>query len=89
MSKGYACEYNNCQEVEKLNYKNLRDKNRILSWTQEKGDIIADIIINDFKSHYIVSSINYVNFNNVLNNSNRFEKVLNSNNKYFIYKIID
>jgi hypothetical protein len=88
IGKGYVCENEKCPEIEQRDTQEMRDKEEILPWIKEKGNNIADIVISDFKSHYIVSSRDYVQLNNVLNNSKRFEKVLNNKDQYFIYKIL-
>ena len=88
LSRGYVCGNEKCLEIEQKDSKEMRNKETVLPWIKEKGNNIADVVINDFKSHYIVSSNEYVRLNNVLNNSKRFEKVLTSHNQYYIYKVL-
>ncbi|MDP1728723.1 MAG: hypothetical protein Q8L27_00785, partial [archaeon] len=88
IAKGYVCETEKCPEIEQRDVKEMRNREKALPWIKEKGNNIADVVINDFKSHYIVSSRDYVQLNNVLNNSKRFEKVLDSRGQYFIYKVL-
>jgi len=57
---------------------------------KKEGDEIANTIVVDFMSHYIVSSKDYVYLNNVLDNNKHFQKVVNdSNNGLYVYKIIE
>ena len=61
-------------------------KNKV--WLKEKGENIANAVINDFKSHYIVSTGDYTRLNLVLDSSKRFEKVFTSSNQFFVYKVL-
>jgi hypothetical protein len=88
ISKGYVCEVEKCPEIEQEINKQLRNRDALFEWLQKEGESIADVIINDFKSHYIISSTDYSQLNNVLNSSKRFERVLNSQDQYYIYKIL-
>lgn len=90
ISMGYVCDREKCVEQQK-EIIIVSNKNNIelqKEWYRKNGDKIADTIVNDFKSHYIVTSKNYSLLNNILNNNSSFERVLNSNNQYYIYKII-
>jgi hypothetical protein len=89
VGNGYVCEKEKCPELDTEQNSSFRTKDLFSKWTKEEGDKIAETIVNDFKSHYIVSSNNYSYLNSVLNNNNHFRKILNSNNSYFIYKILD
>lgn len=89
ISAGYVCEVEKCPEIEKDSNAKIRDKTEYSNWTKSNGNKIADVIINDFQSHYIVTSSSYNVLNFTLNNSKRFERVVNSNDKYFVYKVLD
>ncbi len=89
IGNGSVCEKEECPEEKELQGKILKDKKLALTFLKDQGDKIAKIVVNDFKSHYIVSSNSYKSLNNILNNSKHFEKVLNSQNFYYIYKILD
>jgi hypothetical protein len=88
INKGYVCEFEECST--KTMEQNISFKNKELfsKWAKSEGTHISEIVTKDFKSHYILTSINYVALNSILENNKNFKKVLNSNN-YFIYQIID
>lgn len=89
IAKGYVCEKESCPDVESESTIKIRNKKEYVAWTRDNGNKIADIIINDFQSHYIVSSTEYAELNFTLNNNKRFKRVVNSNNKYFVYRVLE
>lgn len=89
IANGYVCEVEKCPEIEKESNTKIKSKKDYKAWTESNGEKIADTIINDFQSHYIVTASNYNILNFTLNNSKRFEKVVSSNDKYFVYKILE
>jgi hypothetical protein len=88
IGKGYVCESETCPEIEKQDNKEMRNMKNVFFWIEKKGNSIANVLINDFHSNYIVSSKENVQLNNVLNNSKRFERVVNSENNYFLYRVL-
>lgn len=88
IAKGYVCDQENCPDIQQIDNRNLRDKTKYQAWIKEKGDNIANTVIDTFKSHYIVSASYYTRLNGVLNNSKRFEKVVDSGGQYFVYKVL-
>ena len=88
VGNGYVCETEKCPDQVALRNKSFNRKDLFRKWTKEEGDKIANVVMTDFKSNYIVSSNDYGYLNNVLDNNKHFQKVVNSNNQYFVYKII-
>lgn len=88
IQKGYICDQIECLAEDQRLRQVLKDKNLEKVWYQEQGDKIANIIKNDFKSSYIVSSRNFLLLNNVLDNNKHFEKVVNDQDYLFVYKIL-
>jgi hypothetical protein len=86
---GYLCEEEKCPEINQKYITENRNKKVISPWIIKDGDNIANSIITDFKSHYIVSSSDYFQLNNILNNNKHFKMVLNSHNQYYIYKVLE
>ena len=87
LSKGYVCDTENCPKIDQIEQKEMRNKKNKV-WLKEKGENIANAVINDFKSHYIVSTGDYTRLNLVLDSSKRFEKVFTSSNQFFVYKVL-
>lgn len=88
IGEGYVCEVEKCpDQISSL--QKIRDKKFAFKWFTEQGDLLSKVMIDDFNSHYIVSSKDYSNLNNILNNNKHFKLVLNDKNKYFIYKVIN
>ena len=88
ISKGYVCETEKCPEKDLERDRSFRKRDLFLKWSKNEGDKIANTIINDFKSHYVVSSKEFGYLNNVLDNNKNFKKVVNSKDQYFIYRIL-
>lgn len=86
---GYVCKESSCPKIKELSDLSNRKSSYKDTWNKDMGEEIANTIINDFKSHYIVSSRTNPSLNNVLNNSSRFKQVVSSNNDVYLYKILD
>ena len=89
IANGYLCEEETCNDQEIKRNHDLKKEESAIKWEKDQGDKIAEVMKKEFKTHYIVSSKDYGYLNIVLENNKNFQKVLNSNNFYYIYKILD
>ena len=87
IGNGYVCEEEKCLSLDNQYTKDILKRETALKWVKEKGEDIANVILNDFKSKYIVTSKDYPQLNIILNNNTRFTKIIDSDNNYFVYKI--
>ncbi len=88
ISKGYLCESEKC--IEKENERDLVFRKRSLlgKWITDEGNRIAEVVVNDFESHYIISSRDYPYLNAILDNNKNFKRVVNSKDQYYLYQIL-
>ncbi len=84
---GVVCGQEVCDELLSLKTKSLRREDLKSEWFKKNGDLVANTLINDFKSNTIVSSENFTVLNQVLDNSPRFERVFSDQEHIFIYKV--
>ncbi|MDQ1284254.1 MAG: hypothetical protein QG620_602 [Patescibacteria group bacterium] len=86
---GYVCVQEKCDEINSQKQYSLKNDDRKKVWYEKQGDQVADTIVNDFKSDYIVTSAELKQFNDLMSNNNRFEKVFTDSlyNQYFIYRV--
>lgn len=84
---GYVCEVEICED--KVNaIKNAFDDEKTKAiWAKEEGDKIADALLNDFKSSYIVTSREYETLTEILKQNERFELLTSPYGYYFLYKV--
>ncbi len=88
-SRGYLCLHQSCDLVQAQQRYYLRNEKLKKIWYEKEGDTVANYIVNNFKSHYVVTSKNFTALNDLMNNSERFERVYADNGygEFFIYKI--
>jgi hypothetical protein len=86
---GYVCDQEECDNIAAIQAKAFRNNDQKSVWYKNEGDKIADIIRKDFKSQYIISSVNYKDFEDIISNSDRFEKVYQDmfDGPFRIYKV--
>lgn len=84
---GYVCEEEKCEEKESIRDGNLRNDDMVLKWAETEGDKIAEVVTQEFKSNYIVTSGDFSYLNYVLNNNQKFEKVVETPDRLYVYKI--
>ena len=89
-SYGYLCEEESCKSLAAEFAHAQKDEPLFEEWAQSNGDMIADYIIDEFESHYIIVSDKYGNFRKALENSERYDEVYNTPAQpYSVYKISD
>ena len=86
-SDGYVCSIQDCPEIKNEMQTALRKKSSENKWYETEGGDIANSIIKDFQSHYIISSSQFKALNNILDNNRRFVKVFDSQTGVFIYRV--
>ncbi len=89
--KGYVCVKENCDDLEQAQgiMKASLNVDKRKAWYNVEGNIVADYITDKFNSHFIVTSREFSRFNDLMDNSNRFERVFTDNiyKTFFVYKI--
>lgn len=85
--QGFVCITEVCEEETMLKKMALRNKETKKAWYTNEGYKVANVLVNDFKTHYVVTSKDFVTINELMDNNDRFEKVFNDNNFLFIYKV--
>jgi hypothetical protein len=90
-TSGYLCNKEKCDELNQEMKYFLKKDERKKIWYEKEGKLIADSIRSDFKSRFIITSKDFKNLNNIVDNSIYFEKVYTDNiyNQFFVYKIKD
>lgn len=86
---GYFCPREKCDEMENVkNNLSNSDEGRN-GWRKKQGELIADSLGESFHSRFILTSVEYKNMNDVLENSDKFEKVYEDKiyNYFLIYKL--
>jgi hypothetical protein len=88
-ANGFVCEYENCDDMKMLRKKVFLAEDTKKQWLEQQGNFIADTIKNSFKSEYIITATNAKDLDDVLNASNRFEKVYSDmgDGKLLVYHI--
>lgn len=86
VGEGYFCDISECPEI-KSSQSNLRDENSRIKWYKEQGDLISKVIISDFHSQIIISSISYTRLNAILDNNKHFKQVVSDKNGYLVYMV--
>lgn len=84
---GYVCDTDKCPETQTAMYSMTRNPTTADQWYKTQGDLIALVLLNDFKSSYIVTSYQYPYLNAVLDHNNHFKKVYGGNRVYYIYSV--
>ncbi|MCX6755953.1 MAG: hypothetical protein NTX85_01260 [Candidatus Nomurabacteria bacterium] len=84
---GYVCNVESCQD-KMDSIKKLSDEKFAKKWKKEEGDAMAEILINKFSSHTVVTSKDYRALNFVLQNNDRFKLELKDNNLY-VYTVLN
>jgi len=86
---GMVCETEKCPEKNTEVQNIIKEPDLLKRYFKSEGDKIAKIVVNEFHSHYIVSSANYSFLNKIMDNNKHFKKVIDDKGRYFVYKIID
>lgn len=86
---GYVCAEDGCpsklSQSKLMNNKKLKDK-----WYALEGEEVADTIIHDFNSHYVVvSKLANKDLVDLMDHSDRFTKELETESQYLIYGVLD
>ncbi len=85
---GYVCSEEECPNAKaELALVKSRPALYQKAWYKKQGDLIADSVAGDFRSHYIITSTSMANLNQILDNNIRFEKALSTASGYNIYRI--
>ena len=84
---GYVCSVEECLDKDNQETIALRNPTTSKAWYKTEGDAMAAMMVNDFKTHYVMSSYQYPTLNEILDNNKHFKKVYGGNRKYYIYKI--
>ena len=84
---GYICDTDICDAQESAQRSALHNTPaNQKKWYVEQGNAIADALLGDFHSSYLVSSSDYTSLEYVLDNSPRFKRVYDDAGKY-IYEV--
>jgi hypothetical protein len=91
IGKGIYCESSECPDLVEKYQTISRNEEGKKQWEQYEGNLIADAVLNDFKTDTIVTSVGRKDLLAVMDNSSRFEKKFfdDKNSAYAIYKIIE
>jgi glycosyltransferase involved in cell wall biosynthesis len=85
---GFVCEEESCPIKEQAQRLAFRQEKTAKVWYAAEGSAVAEYLLHQLKSPYIVSSRGYVRLNSLLDNSDRFKKVFESRESpYFIYQV--
>lgn len=86
---GFLCSEENCAAIQAEQRRSLKDNKGKEVWYDKEGSVTADFIKRELKSQYIITSTAFKNLNDLMNNSDRFEKVFTDNiyNQFFVYRI--
>lgn len=84
---GFVCAEEKCDKKIQERKSALRTEDAKKSWFKNEGDRVADTLIKDFQTHYIVTSKDYISINELMNQSSRFEKTFNDKDNMFIYQV--
>ncbi|MFA6050809.1 MAG: hypothetical protein WC761_06495 [Candidatus Paceibacterota bacterium] len=83
---GYVCITEKCPEM-KAAYDFAKKNGNEKKWYREEGEKVAEVVQTDFQSSYIVTSKGMIDFNALMDGSERFEKVHESTTSFMIYRI--
>ncbi len=84
---GYVCDTEICDAQQTAKVKALKgSQTEKKQWYVDQGNAIADVLLSDFHSRYLISTSDYSSLEYALDNSRRFERVLTDNAKY-IYEV--
>lgn len=86
-SDGFVCLEEKCEEKEKDKKEALKNDETKKKWFKEEGDNIANVLMTDFKTHYVVISKEFPSLKDLMDNNSHFKQVLNDKDTLFIYKI--
>jgi len=86
---GFLCNQERCDDIASMQGRSLKKDDEKKIWYKEEGDLIAAAIVNNFKSHFIITSKDFIKLNDLMDNNNRFEKVYTDSiyNTFFIYRV--
>lgn len=87
-STGYLCDTSSCPQLEQIATQVRHNKKLQPKWYKIQGDEIAQSILNDFQSQYIVSTEG-APMNDVMDNNPHFTRVYGDggDKRYFVYKV--
>lgn len=85
--EGFVCITEICDEKTKLKKVALKNLQTKKVWYDNEGVKVADVLVNDFRTHYIITSKNFSAINELMDNNSRFKKVFSDNDFIFIYKV--
>jgi len=87
---GIACTESDCSELAQEREQALSHEDSKQGWYAEQGNLIADVILQDFKTDIVVTSINRKDLLAVMDNSKRFKKEYfdDKNSTYAVYRIV-
>lgn len=87
---GIACSERECAELLQEQEQALSQEDSKMKWYTKQGDLIADIVLRDFKASIIVTSIGRADLLAVMDNSKRFQKEYfdDKNSPYAVYRIV-
>lgn len=87
---GYVCHEELCEELNREFGKVIKDDTLSEDWIYIHGNNIADYVIENFNSHYIIVSDEFNNLKTILENSERYDEVYNTPMQPFsVYRIKD
>jgi hypothetical protein len=87
--RGFACPLEQCPEMLNTQDSMLRSTTTADAWYKAAGDEIAETLLNDFKSSYVVASeVETPLLNDVMNRNSHFKKVYGEGKAHFIYKVL-
>lgn len=91
IGKGIYCESSECPDLVEQYRAISKNEEEKKQWEQYEGNLIADAILNDFKTDVIVTSVGRKDLLAVMDNSERFKKEFfdNKNSAYAVYRIIN
>jgi hypothetical protein len=91
VGKGMYCQFDECPELIEEHKALLSKKDELKKWEEKQGNLIANVILSDFKTDIMVVSVNRKDLLDVMDNSNRFKKESFDDkiSAYAIYRIVD
>jgi len=85
---GYVCNTQTCDGLQKAEVTAFSHASTSLTWAQVQGDKIAQSLVHDFQSQYVVTSKDYKIFDYVMDHNKHFKQVFyDPQFEYSIYKV--
>lgn len=87
-TRGFVCSRETCADLEAQAAFALTHPEDSGRWYREQGDAVAETLLTEFTSRYVVSSYEFVAMNALLDTSKRFKKVYGGNRTYYVYEVL-